>query len=103
MGVGGFPESHPLSLQWFGMHGAAYGNWAVDQCDLLLCVGASLQLVRVVGPRLHGVEDGALIYIPHLLQPSGHEHLRLPPGWERHRENESARGSTRGVASTSRR
>ena len=30
MGLGAFPESHPLSMQWFGMHGAAYGNWAVD-------------------------------------------------------------------------
>ncbi len=40
MGVGAFPETHPLSMQWFGMHGAAYGNWAVDQCDLLLCLGA---------------------------------------------------------------
>ena len=40
MGVGAFPESHPLSMQWFGMHGSAYGNWAVDQSDLLLCLGA---------------------------------------------------------------
>ena len=40
MGIGAFPETHPLSMQWFGMHGAAYGNWAVDQCDLLLCFGA---------------------------------------------------------------
>jgi acetolactate synthase I/II/III large subunit len=40
MGVGAFPESHPLSMQWFGMHGTAYGNWAVDQCDLLLCFAA---------------------------------------------------------------
>ncbi len=40
MGVGGFPEDHTLSLRWFGMHGSAYGNWAVDQCDLLLCFGA---------------------------------------------------------------
>jgi acetolactate synthase I/II/III large subunit len=40
MGLGAFPESHPLSMQWFGMHGAAYGNWAVDQCDLLLCFAA---------------------------------------------------------------
>ena len=40
MGVGGFPETHPLSMQWFGMHGSAYGNWAVDQCDLLIAVGA---------------------------------------------------------------
>ncbi|MBI4622265.1 MAG: biosynthetic-type acetolactate synthase large subunit [Verrucomicrobia bacterium] len=40
MGLGAFPESHPLSMQWFGMHGSAYGNWAVDQSDLLLCFGA---------------------------------------------------------------
>lgn len=40
MGLGAFPEDHPLSLRWFGMHGSAFGNWAVDQCDLLLCLGA---------------------------------------------------------------
>ena len=40
MGVGAFPETHALSMQWFGMHGTAYGNWAVDQSDLLLCLGA---------------------------------------------------------------
>ncbi len=40
MGVGAFPETHPLSMKWFGMHGTAYGNWAVDQSDLLLCFGA---------------------------------------------------------------
>ncbi len=40
MGVGAFPETHRLSMQWFGMHGTAYGNWAVDEADLLLCLGA---------------------------------------------------------------
>jgi acetolactate synthase-1/2/3 large subunit len=40
MGVGAFPENHPLSMKWFGMHGSAYGNWAVDQSDLLLVLGA---------------------------------------------------------------
>jgi acetolactate synthase-1/2/3 large subunit len=40
MGVGAFPETHHLSMKWFGMHGSAYGNWAVDQCDLLLVLGA---------------------------------------------------------------
>jgi acetolactate synthase I/II/III large subunit len=40
MGIGTFPETHPLSMQWFGMHGAAYGNWAVDESDLLIVVGA---------------------------------------------------------------
>jgi acetolactate synthase-1/2/3 large subunit len=40
MGVGAFPETHPLSMQWFGMHGSAYGNWAADESDLLLVLGA---------------------------------------------------------------
>jgi acetolactate synthase-1/2/3 large subunit len=40
MGVGAFPETHRLSMKWFGMHGSAYGNWAVDQSDLLLVFGA---------------------------------------------------------------
>ena len=40
MGLGAFPETHPLSMHWFGMHGSAYGNWAVDQSDLVLCFGA---------------------------------------------------------------
>jgi acetolactate synthase-1/2/3 large subunit len=40
MGVGCFPETNPLSMQWFGMHGAAYGNWAVDESDLLIVLGA---------------------------------------------------------------
>lgn len=40
MGIGAFPETDDLSLHWFGMHGAAYGNWAVDQADLVLCLGA---------------------------------------------------------------
>jgi len=40
MGVGVFPETSSLSMQWFGMHGSAYGNWAVDECDLLLVLGA---------------------------------------------------------------
>ena len=26
----GFPETHPLSLRWLGMHGAAFANWAVN-------------------------------------------------------------------------
>jgi acetolactate synthase-1/2/3 large subunit len=30
MGCGAFPETHPLSLRWLGMHGAASANWAVS-------------------------------------------------------------------------
>ena len=62
MGVGGFPESHPLSLQWFGMHGAAYGNWAVDQCDLLLCVGARFD-DRITGDTRHFATQAKIVHI----------------------------------------
>ncbi len=40
MGLGAFPESDPLALHMLGMHGAAYANYAVQNCDLLIAVGA---------------------------------------------------------------
>lgn len=40
MGLGAFDEHHPLSLGMLGMHGTAYANFAVSDCDLLICVGA---------------------------------------------------------------
>lgn len=40
MGVGCFPERHKLSLKWLGMHGSYYGNYAANECDLLICLGA---------------------------------------------------------------
>jgi acetolactate synthase-1/2/3 large subunit len=40
MGLGAFDENHPLSLKMLGMHGTAYANFAVTNCDLLICVGA---------------------------------------------------------------
>jgi acetolactate synthase-1/2/3 large subunit len=40
MGKGAFNENHPLSVGMLGMHGTAYANWAVTDCDLLIAVGA---------------------------------------------------------------
>ncbi|WP_254175127.1 biosynthetic-type acetolactate synthase large subunit [Planktothrix pseudagardhii] len=40
MGKGSFDESHPLSVGMLGMHGTAYANFAVTECDLLIAVGA---------------------------------------------------------------
>jgi acetolactate synthase I/II/III large subunit len=40
MGLGAFPESHPLSLGMLGMHGTWYANTAVHECDVLVAVGA---------------------------------------------------------------
>ena len=40
MGKGAFDEHHSLSLGMLGMHGTAYANFAVSECDLLIAVGA---------------------------------------------------------------
>jgi acetolactate synthase-1/2/3 large subunit len=40
MGIGAFDEHHPLALGMLGMHGTAYANFAVSDCDLLICAGA---------------------------------------------------------------
>ncbi len=39
-GLGSFPENDPLSLGMLGMHGTWYANQAVQNCDLLIAVGA---------------------------------------------------------------
>lgn len=40
MGLGGFDTTHPLALHMLGMHGTASANYAVEDCDLLLALGA---------------------------------------------------------------
>ena len=40
MGKGCFGETHDLSLGMLGMHGTAYANFSVSECDLLIAVGA---------------------------------------------------------------
>ncbi|MFH1744210.1 MAG: thiamine pyrophosphate-binding protein, partial [bacterium] len=36
MGLGAFPETHPLALLMLGMHGTVYANKAVQACDVLI-------------------------------------------------------------------
>jgi acetolactate synthase I/II/III large subunit len=40
LGKGAFPETHELSLGMLGMHGTAYANMAVRDCDLIMSVGS---------------------------------------------------------------
>jgi len=40
MGLGAMDTTRPLSLHMLGMHGTAYANYAVDDCDLLIAIGA---------------------------------------------------------------
>ena len=51
MGIGAIDTTHPLSMRMLGMHGAAYANYAVEDCDFLIAVGSRFD-DRVAGdPR----------------------------------------------------
>ncbi len=62
MGIGGFPETHPLSLKWLGMHGAVYANNAVNEADLLLAIGVRFD-DRVTGKVEKFAEHGTIVHI----------------------------------------
>ncbi len=80
MGCGAFPETHPLSLRWLGMHGAAAANWAVSGefkqrasindpmipvhpgADLLLAFGVRFD-DRVTGKVDKFCERGTIVHI----------------------------------------
>jgi acetolactate synthase-1/2/3 large subunit len=80
MGCGAFPETHPLSLRWLGMHGAAFANWAVNGeyehrkspaepmkriapgADLLLAFGVRFD-DRVTGKVDKFCEHGTIVHV----------------------------------------
>ncbi|HBH74483.1 MAG TPA: biosynthetic-type acetolactate synthase large subunit, partial [Synechococcales bacterium UBA10510] len=59
MGKGAFDERHPLAVGMLGMHGTAYANFAVTECDLLIAAGARFD-DRVTG-RLDGFAPRAQV------------------------------------------
>ena len=40
MGIGALDTTQPLAMRMLGMHGAAFANYAVDDCDFLIAVGS---------------------------------------------------------------
>ena len=52
MGLGGFPASHENFLGMLGMHGTFQANMAMQECDVLLAVGARFD-DRVIGNPDH--------------------------------------------------
>lgn len=62
LGKGVFPDSHRLSLQGLGMHGTAYANRAVVECDLMISVGARLD-DRILGVPSQFCKDAVKIHI----------------------------------------
>ncbi|WP_441617693.1 biosynthetic-type acetolactate synthase large subunit [Cupriavidus sp. RAF12] len=64
MGLGAMPAKHELNLGMLGMHGAACANYAVEDCDFLIAVGARFD-DRVAGGRPETFAPGAR-YVAHI-------------------------------------
>ncbi len=62
LGKGGFPETHPLALGMLGMHGTAYSNKAVVECDLILSIGSRFD-DRIIGQPAKFCKDAVRIHI----------------------------------------
>ena len=62
MGKGVFDETDPLSLGMLGMHGTAYANFAVSECDLLIGIGARFD-DRVIGKPKEFAKTAKIIQI----------------------------------------
>ena len=62
MGLGAFDEHHPLAVSMLGMHGTAYANYAVSECDLLIAVGARFD-DRVTGKLSEFASRAKVIHI----------------------------------------
>lgn len=54
--VGLFPEKHPLSLKWLGMHGSACANFAVSESDLIINIGSRFDDRTTGNPEKYGLK-----------------------------------------------
>ena len=52
MALGASDTTHPLALHMLGMHGVASANYAVEDCDFLIAIGARFD-DRVAGDPIH--------------------------------------------------
>src|SRR5271165_218606 len=57
MGLGAFPAADPQWLGMLGMHGTWEANWAMHDCDVMICVGARFD-DRITG-RLDAFSPGS--------------------------------------------
>jgi acetolactate synthase I/II/III large subunit len=62
LGKGVFPETHALSLGMLGMHGTAYANKAMVECDLLINVGSRFD-DRIIGQPHRFCATAKIIHI----------------------------------------
>jgi acetolactate synthase-1/2/3 large subunit len=62
LGLGSYDQNEPESLDMLGMHGTAYANYAVHECDLLIAVGARFD-DRVTGKLKTFAANAKVIHI----------------------------------------
>jgi len=67
MGLGALDTSDPLALHMLGMHGTAYANYAVEDCDFILALGARFddRVAGVASLRSDGAYAGATDRVRH--------------------------------------
>jgi len=62
LGLGSFPEDHPLSLGMLGMHGTWYANMAITNADALIAIGARFD-DRVTGLVSEFAPNAKIVHI----------------------------------------
>jgi acetolactate synthase-1/2/3 large subunit len=63
MGIGALDTSDALSMRMLGMHGTAFANYAVEDCDFLIAVGARFD-DRVAGdPRKFAAHARRIVHL----------------------------------------
>jgi acetolactate synthase I/II/III large subunit len=62
LGLGAFDEHDPKTLYMLGMHGSAFANYAVQECDCLIAVGARFD-DRVTGNLANFAPHAKIIHI----------------------------------------
>ena len=62
LGKGVFPETHPLALGMLGMHGTAYANKAMCECDLIINVGSRFD-DRIIGQADKFGKNAKIVHI----------------------------------------
>ncbi len=110
LGKGAFPETHELSLGWLGMHGSAYANKAICDCDLLVNIGSRFddrilgdpskfckqakiihvdidpsEIGKMIQPDIHCIGDALKVInalMPHVSELNTTEWLRKLDGWK---------------------
>ncbi len=110
LGKGAIPETHNLSLSWLGMHGSAYANKAVCECDLLLNFGSRFddrilgdpscfckqakvihvdidpsEIGKMIDPDLHCIGDAKKVMealLPHVAELNTASWIKKIDGWK---------------------